>query len=79
MASGWDGGKPSGIVSNLKDGRHSMALEPLELIEKAVVVKLGVDEGYMKAFVVKQFGQFQHWLHMALCRKWNADYMRASH
>lgn len=45
-------------------------------LEETSMVVLCVDEAYVKTFVVEQFGQFKHWINVALSRVGYANDMR---
>lgn len=43
--------------------------------KKTFVVELGVDEGYVEASAVEEFGYFEHGVHVALSWEWYAHCM----
>jgi hypothetical protein len=67
VASTSDSVRPSGMVSNRKEGRRVGTSG----FEKAFVVELSVNKSDMKASVVEDFGHLEHGVYVAL--SWERD------
>ncbi|KAF3631165.1 hypothetical protein FXO38_26769 [Capsicum annuum] len=70
-----------GSRESVRDGLKTKGREAIEGIgtlrfEQSPVIEFCVDEGYMKASDMEDFGHFEHRVYMALYWKWYAYCMR---